>query len=302
VLCRYSSFMRFFSAALVGVITFGVAVAALAPDASYLAKMAKFRKDYEADLLKDEGWLSVAGLFWLEPGDNSVGSSPSAKVVLPANASPAQVGVLTLKDGKVIFSAKADPQALVNGKPAETAELKSDASGAPDRVSVGSVSFKIIERGKRIGVRLYDSQAPSRTRFTGVKWFPVRPEYVVHAKFVPYNPPKMLPILNVLGDTRMAPSPGYLLFTFKGKRCRLDTEGEDNGLFLNFQDATTGKTTYGAGRFLDTPKPVNGLVEVDFNQATNPPCAFTTFATCPLPPKGNRLPVAIEAGERAYHG
>jgi len=272
------------------------------PDRAYTDRVLKFRKDLEADLKTDEGWLSVAGLFWLDEGDNTVGTSSTSKVHLPTGSAPADVGILALNEGKVSLKVAEGVDVLVNGKQATVAELKSDATGSPDQVKINALTFRIIQRGKRIGVRLFDQKCISRTGFTGLRWFPVRPEYAIKAKFVPYNPPKMIRILNVLGDTRMSPSPGYVEFTFKSKKCRLDAESSGNGLFLNFQDLTTGDTTYGAGRFLDTPKPENGSVLVDFNEATNPPCAFTTFATCPLPPPCNRLPVAIKAGEMAYLG
>jgi len=263
-------------------------------------RMSKWRAQQETDLKAEEGWLSVAGLSWLAEGDNTIGSDPSCKVVLPSSA-PAALGVLTLKDGVVTLAVASGANVTVDGKPASTVEMKSDASGSPVKAKIGSITFMIIQRGKRIGVRMFDDNYPVRLHFTGLNWYPVKPSYVIKAKYVAYDTTRQISITNVLGDISMNANPGYVEFTLDGKPCRLEAQAEDNGLFFNFADTTSGVTTYAAGRFLDAPKPENGVVVLDFNQATNPPCAFTTFATCPLPPKGNRLSVAVKAGEKIYH-
>jgi uncharacterized protein (DUF1684 family) len=246
--------------------------------------LAKWRADYEASLKAPEGWLSVAGLFWLHAGDNLVGSDPQSDVVLPAGT-PKRAGVLRFADGKVTFQNK---------------QLKSDAAGKPDVVKIGDVVMTIIERGGKTGVRLRDPNAQTRREFTGCKWFTADPAWHVRAKWVSYPNPKKIAITNILGMTDQEDSPGYVEFTVKGQTMRLDPVSEDGGLFFIFKDATSGKTTYGAGRFLDADMPKSGVVEMDFNKAYNPPCAFTAFATCPLPPKRNVLTPAIEAGEKKY--
>jgi uncharacterized protein (DUF1684 family) len=165
-------------------------------------------------------------------------------------------------------------------------------------VQVGDLKFRIIERGGRIGVRLYDPHAATVTEFKGLHWFEPSDKYVITAKFTPYLPHKEIRITNILGDTAPVGSPGYVTFSIDGKEYRLDAESEGDGLFFNFKDLTNGKTTYAAGRFLNTEKAKDGVVTIDFNRATNPPCAYTAYATCPLAPKSNYLPVAIPAGEQ----
>jgi uncharacterized protein len=245
---------------------------------------AKWRADYEASLKAPNGWLSVAGLFWLHTGDNVVGSDPQSDVVLPASA-PKRAGVLKFADGKVTF---------------DNRPLKSDAAGKPDVVKIGDVAMTIIERGGKTGVRLKDPNAQTRREFTGCKWFTEDPAWRVRAKWVGYTKPKKIAITNILGMTDQEDSPGYAEFTLKGQTLRLEPVVEDGGLFFIFKDATSGKTTYGAGRFLDADLPKSGVVELDFNKAYNPPCAFTAFATCPLPPRQNVLAMAIDAGEKKY--
>lgn len=252
--------------------------------ATSLDETAKWRADYEASLKAPDGWLSVAGLYWLHAGDNVLGSDPQSDVVLPPGG-PKKAGVLRFQDGKVTW---------------QNRQLKTDASGHPDVVKIGSVSLTIIERGDKTGVRMRDPNAETRRDFTGCKWFPADPAWRIHAKWVPYPHPKKIAITNILGMTDQEDSPGYAEFTIKGKPMRLEPVTEDGGLFFIFKDATSGRTTYGAGRFLDTAMPKSGDLELDFNKAYNPPCAFTAFATCPLPPRQNVLAAAIEAGEKSY--
>ncbi len=158
----------------------------------------------------------------------------------------------------------------------------------------------MIQRGQRIGIRLRDTNSKMRREFTGRKWYPLKPEFRLEAKWAPYNPPKPIKVPNILGDTNDDKSPGYAEFKLGGKTYRLEAVGVGPGLFFVFRDGTSGKETYGGGRFLDADKPEAGKVILDFNKATNPPCAFTPYATCPLPPRQNRLPVRIEAGELKY--
>jgi len=262
----------------------------------------KWRADYAEGLLRPEGWLSVAGLFWLKEGTNTVGSAEECEVRLPAHASPPMAGNISRTGDKCRLTAFPGVDLKVNGQPAVSGDLNSDAAEKVDRLAIGGVTFKVIQRGERIGVRLYDPKCKGRTDYHGLHWYPADEKWVVKAKFVPYTTKKTAMITNVLGDTSPVDIPGYLSFTLDGKECKLDAQDE-GVLFLNFQDTTSGKSTYGAGRFLYTDKPdKDGNVVIDFNQTTNPPCAYTSFATCPLPPAGNRLDVAVTAGEKKYHG
>jgi uncharacterized protein (DUF1684 family) len=236
----------------------------------------EWRADYEAKLKAPDGWLSVAGLFWLHEGANTV--------EIPVGASQKQI-VLRLESGKVSF---------------EKRQLKSDATEHPDVLKFGDAALTIIERGGKTGVRVRDPNAETRREFTGCKWFPADPAWRVSAKWIAYPKPKTIAITNILGMTDQEPSPGYAEFTLQGKTLRLEPVIDDGELFFMFKDASSAKTTYGAGRFLYAAIPKGQQVELDFNKAHNPPCAFTAFATCPLPPKQNILPVAIEAGEKSY--
>lgn len=268
---------------------------------SYRETIEKWRADSERRLTAENGWLAVAGLFWLSEGTNRAGSAPDNDILLPASAR-GHIGVFCLVDGRVTFEVAEGVPVTVNGEPAaeRIIPLRSDMEGTPDKLGTGSLTMTIIKRGGRIGVRLYDQASIRRKEFHGREWFPVDPAYRVTARFVPYTPPKQVEILNILGDTEPAQIPGYVEFTLFGEDCRLDAESSqpERSLFINFRDATNGKSTYPSGRFLYTGGVKNGQVVLDFNKATNPPCAFTDYATCPLPPPGNTLPLPVEAGEK----
>lgn len=270
--------------------------AATASQPSYEDAIQNWRRDLDAGLKADDGWLTVVGLFWLKAGSNRVGSDSSNDIVLPRRAAPARVGAFLFEDGQTTLAVEPGVTVLVNGKPAGTARLRPDA----DRVTVGDLTMFVIKRGDRYGIRLRDKNSEARRTFASRAWYPVKPSFKVRGRFVPYNPPRQIPILNVIGDTAPMPSPGYVEFTLNGTVLRLDPVAEPgtNELFFIFKDQTAGTDTYPAGRFLYAALPQGGSVELDFNRAINPPCAFTAFATCPLPPRQNQLPVRIEAGER----
>lgn len=258
-----------------------------------------------AERLKaEDGWLSLVGLFWLQEGENRFGSDRTKnRVLFPAKA-PADAGTFELKAGRVTLDARAPM--TIDGKPVSgpvALQDDSDPNQKPTIVELGSMRFQIIKRGTRYGVRIKDPEAETRTHFAGLEYFPIDPKWRVEATFEPYNPPKKIPITDVTGMTSDNVSPGALVFTVDGQTHRLDPileEGSDE-LFIIIKDATSRDATYPAGRYLYSPKPgPDGKVIVDFNKAYNPPCAFTDFATCPLPPKQNVLPVRIEAGEKKY--
>jgi uncharacterized protein (DUF1684 family) len=188
------------------------------------------------------------------------------------------------------------------GSPVTSLELKSDADEKPTELVAGSLHFMLIERAGHLGIRVRDSVSPNRSQFKGLQYFPVRADWRVQARFEPYNPEHRIPIVNILGMEQEMLSPGALVFERDGRSWRLDAirEAGDDDLFVMFSDATSGKQTYGAGRFLYVATPHGDRVDVDFNEAFNPPCAFTDFATCPLPPQQNRLALAIDAGELKY--
>jgi uncharacterized protein (DUF1684 family) len=281
-----------------------VAVIALAilpiDQGNYHAQMEKWRQERETNLKADNGWLTVAGLLWLKEGETTVGTGRQNNFVLPTKSAPEKVGTFDFHGGKVKFQAVSGVGVMMNGKPVGTADLKDDSAGRPDVVSIGNLSMAVIKRGNRIGIRLKDNDSAVRRNFPGTHWFPIAEDYRVTAKFVPYNPSRKIAVPNILGDVEQEDSPGYVEFTLNGQQFRLDPVTEGDMLFFIFNDLTSGKETYPAGRFLFTGLPQNGEVVLDFNQALNPPCAFTPFATCPLPPAQNHLPVRIEAGELRY--
>jgi len=270
------------------------------PDAAYRAEIEEWRRRRETALTSDDGWLTVVGLFWLKHGANTVGADPASDVVLPQNSAPPTVGVFDLHDGLVSFQAAANLKVTVNNTDTTSATLKPDSSGSPDILRLNDLTMFVIERGGRYAIRLKDKNSEMRKAFTGIKYYPPKEEYRVKAKFVPYSPPKMITVPNILGQVDQEPSPGYVVFELNGRELRLDPVTEDGSLFFIFKDLTSGKETYPPGRFLNTEMPQNGEVILDFNKAYNPPCAFTPYATCPLPPEENKLPVAIEAGELRY--
>jgi uncharacterized protein (DUF1684 family) len=270
-------------------------------DRPYRQEIQKWRENYEANLKEDNGWLTLAGLFWLKEGDNTFGTGLGNDIVLPEGSAPEQAGTFIFHEGNTRMLAKNGVPVLLNGKPVLTeVPLKADTTGQPDRITLGRLSMIAIQRGSRHGIRLWDNANHARRDFTGTHWFPVKESYRVTARFISYQQPKMIPILNVLGDSEPNPSPGYATFEIDGERCRLEPVAEGNELFFLFKDLSSGKRTYPAGRFLYANLPKDGKVILDFNKAHNPPCAFTAFATCPLPPRQNYLPVAIDAGELNY--
>jgi uncharacterized protein (DUF1684 family) len=270
---------------------------------AYTRSINDWRARREAGLRADDGWLTLVGLHWLREGANSVGGRPTADVPLPEGSAPAAVGTIELAGGLVRFRPAPAGGVRINGAPARPQPLRPQP-GAYDVVTTGSVTFFVIKRGDRYGVRVRDAENPARRNFAGLRWYPVREHYRVTATFVPHQSPTSILIANVLGTVEPWPTPGKVVFTLDGREFTLHPvlDGADaRELFLIFRDATSGSDTYGGGRFLYAGMPKNGQVVLDFNKAESPPCAFTPFATCPLPPKENALPIRIEAGEMNPH-
>lgn len=266
---------------------------------SYHGLVERWRQERETGLKADDGWLTLAGLFWLHPGANTIGSAEGSAIRLPRG--PAHAGVIDYREGLATLHIDAGVPVTVNGKPASEAVLRSDAAEAkPDLVQLGDLTFYVIHRGARDAVRLKDKNSEYRKTFKGLRWYPVKDEYRIEAKWVPYQPPHKLDVPNILGETEQQPNPGYAEFTLAGEHYRLYPVVEGDQLFFIFKDRTAGQETYPAGRFLHSRMPENGEVLLDFNEAYNPPCAFTPYATCPLPPRPNRLSARIEAGELNY--
>ena len=274
---------------------------------AYTRSVAQWRRERVAQLTQPDGWLSLVGLAWLQPGANSLGTAADNTVILPGG--PAHLGVIHLTAaGAVQLTAQAGGVALIDGKPMHVATLVDDAqagAGKPTLVSLGTLSFHVIDREGRKGLRIKDAQAASRTGFLGIDYFPIDPAWRVQADWVPADPDQTLEMATVIGTTEEYAVPGKLRFTRDGKDFEilpvLEVPG-DKQYFVVFADRTSGKETYGAARFVYIDRPQAGKAILDFNRAYNPPCAFTAFATCPLAPPENRLDLRVTAGEKNYRG
>lgn len=294
-------------------------------DQPWRQEIAEWRAKQAADLQKPDGWLALVGLEWLQQGANSFGSAPDNKIQLPSSA-PSYIGVLRL-EGTVITlgppssaSSHSFPASLpsgfpvgflVDGKTAAPQTLHTDPDNNKNnlRLTVGSLSMYVIRRGDRYALRIKDSKSAALSGFHGLNWYPPNAKYRVTARWIPYDPPRSTTLATLIGTHYSQPVPGVAEFTLFGKTYRLEPVIEDPAegkLFFILRDTTSKTTTYGACRFLYTVYPDQGLTRpgklvLDFNQIENPPCAYTPFATCPLPPMGNRLPIPIPAGEKRYH-
>jgi uncharacterized protein len=273
----------------------------VAAQTPYQTEIQKWREKRETELRSETGWLTVVGLFWLKEGNNRIGTDSANEIVLPVGTTPKKVGVIDFQHSRTFLRVEKDVKVSVNHKPVTEYELQAGKKGKPDTVEIGDISFFIIKRGDKYGVRVKNKSSRERLGFEGLKYFPAQESLRINARYVAYDKPKEIEIVNIIGDVSKMESPGYVVFTVEGKEYRLEPVTEDKQLFFIFRDLTSGKTTYPAGRFLYADLPKGHTVVLDFNKAINPPCAFTSFATCPLPPPQNHLKVAIEAGEQAYH-
>lgn len=279
-----------------------------AADPAYAAEIGTNRALRESRLTSESGWLTLVALHWLTPGENAAGADPDSAIVLQAPGVPAKACSFELgADGAVRLRVEPGAPVTVNGAPPSGAPLATDHTGKPDVVSVGRIRLTVIERGGRLAVRGRDPESPLRSAFPGLDYFPVDPALRLEAVFEPYPEPREVEIPSAQGPPQKALAPGLVRFTLPGGSFALEPTVEsptDETLFFVFSDATAGTGTYGAGRFLyaTAPKPGETKVVLDFNLAQNPPCAFTPYATCPLPLPKNVLPVRIEAGEKAPAG
>jgi uncharacterized protein (DUF1684 family) len=283
--------------AAIAVLLFAVVVrASSAPDAAYLQSFDKWKAELVEDLKTN--WLSLAGLFWLKPGENSFGTDAGNAVVFPKG--PSHAGVFELQGTDITVKFSPESHAAIDGKPVTTVKLQPDTSGNPTIVEIGSLRIKAVVRGQRIGIRLKDLDSELAKNYRGPVFFPIDLTYRVTATWEPSDGKKMVDVPNVLGDTTPTPVAGTVSFKINGQEVRLTDLGGNpaKGLSFVFNDLTSKTDTYPGGRFLETDPVVDGTVVIDFNRAYNPPCAVTPYATCPLAPKENRLAVAIPAGEK----
>ncbi|UCF66593.1 MAG: DUF1684 domain-containing protein [Acidobacteriota bacterium] len=274
--------------------------------AAYEAEIETWRAERRRRLEAEHGWLSVVGLHWLEPGERSFGSGELDDIRLPETDAAAAAGSLLFDGERVELRPGSAADLTVGGEPVTAArELRTDEHGQPDIVQLGSLRFHIIRRAGRFGVRVKNPHSAARANFRGLDYFPIDPAYRIDARFIAYAPLREIEIPTVLGTSEKMLVPGYAEFELGGRSLRLEpvvSRPDDEKLFFIFKDQTAGEQTYAAGRFLYADRERDARVILDFNRAYNPPCAFTAFATCPLPPRQNILPVSIEAGEKKYAG
>ncbi len=256
-----------------------------------------------ARLTTPDGWLTLIGRHLLSPGENTVGTAPDNSVRLAAG--PPYLGTVTLApDRKITLTPAPAARLDVDGGPARDSVELVFKGEKPTRVTFGTANFYVMQRGEELYLRVRDSQAANLAKFAGIDYFPINPAWRIEATWVPFDPVKQVNITNMIGVTEPAPVPGKAVFTWQGRTVELLPIDEGDNLFFVLTDLTAGEETYEASRFLYVPKPKagEGKIILDFNRMQNPPCAFTTFATCPLPPKENRMPFRVTAGEKNYRG
>ncbi|MGB6686405.1 MAG: DUF1684 domain-containing protein [Terracidiphilus sp.] len=280
-----------------------------ASDAAWRQSVLAWRTARDREISAPDGWLTLVGLDWLKPGANSIGAAADCQIRVRAQA-PAHLGLLTVSGNVVQLLAPAGgfPADLtVDGAPAREGPLTVEGD-KPSTIAWHGLSMVVLERGGRYALRTKDADSPARTGFKGLHWYEPDPRFRVTAQWTPFTPPRTEKIPTVIGATLDLPSPGVAEFSIQGKPYRLQPViegGDEHQLFFILRDETSTTSTYGGGRFLHTALPDHGLDQpgalvIDFNQLYNPPCAYTPYATCPLPPEENRLPVPIPAGEQRY--
>lgn len=271
-------------------------------DPAFLAAEEQWRAQRREDLLKPDGWTSLVGLHWIQLKAHYIGSGPDSGIRLAVG--PAKLGMLSDEEGRIHFTPEPGVAATFDGQPLKgQVEVPSDHDASPGVIGFddGKGWLTVIERGGRHALRVKHADAASRLQFAGLKYWPMDAGWKIQARFIPHPPGKTIPIVDIIGVTTPSPNPGAVEFERDGRRYRLEALGDPGGeLFFVLADRTSGHGSYPAGRFLDAPPVVDGKVWLDFNQAYNPPCAFTPFATCPLPPPENRLDLAVTAGEQTY--
>lgn len=276
---------------------------AIQPSA-YRSDIESFRQHRAEEISGPTGWAALVGLHWLTTGTEFVvGSDPISGVRLTGPSAPGRLATINVSADFVHIRVSTGLDATYKGKPVAEFDMPPGVA-ADDGLKVGGLTLVVLRRGQRLALRVWDAKAPNRVAFKGLNWMPIDTKWRISARWEPHprTQPRMK-VMNVLGDIVEMQNPGTVVFAVGGKAYRLEAmlEADDaKELFFIFKDETSNKTTYGAGRYLYAPLPKNGRVDLDFNKAKNPPCAFTEFATCPLPPAGNRLALAVNAGELDY--
>jgi len=274
-----------------------------AASSQHAAEVERWRRRRVERLVSEDGWLSLTGLFWLADGENPLGADPASAIALPPQRGPASAGTIRLESGRAVFAPAPGLEARIDGRPLSgPTPLRSDAEADPSVLEIGPIRLQLLQRGGRFAVRVRDRDNPARGTLRPIPFFPVSVEWRLEATFEPASPPRTLPFPSVVGTVDLETCPGSLVFSVAGRQLRVDPvlERGETDWWIVFGDRTNGVETYGGGRFVYAPPPVGGHTVIDFNKAYNPPCVFTAYSTCPLPPPQNRLPIRVEAGEMAY--
>ena len=270
----------------------------------YEQSIKKWRQEVDANLRRENGWLALAGLFWLRNGTNLIGSDRSNDIVLPQRA-PARLGTFEFDGNNVTLNVQDDTPVEVNGTLTRSALLDADQEDVPSFITFEDIRMVVVRRSKGVGIRIWDNTRSQRRTFPRRDWYPVQEQFRIPATYVRYEQVRIVKMPDILGAVQDEPIHGYVTFEFGGKEHQLIVSEEpDKRLFIQFMDLTNGNTTYPSGRYHYTDAYVEGKpFFIDFNKAYNLPCAFTDYATCTFPPPDNHLKVAIEAGEKysGYH-
>ena len=263
----------------------------------YEQSILKWRQEVDANLRRENGWLALAGLFWLRQGVNLIGSAPGSDILL-TEAAPARLGMFDFDGIHVTLHVEADLPVEVNGVATRTAVLDTDQEDVPSFITFNTIRMVVLRRSKGVGIRVWDNSRKERQLFPARQWYTVNEQLRLPATYTRFEIPRIVKMPDILGAVLDQPMQGFVSFKLQEKKHELLVEElPDRRLFVQFMDLTNNHGTYPSGRYHYTEPHQNSTVFVDFNKAYSPPCAFTEFATCTFPPQENRLDVSIEAGE-----
>jgi len=263
----------------------------------YQNSVMKWRQEVDTNLRRENGWLALAGLFWLRKDINLIGSDPESDILLPKRA-PRRLGTFEFDGNNVMLEVESDVPVEVNGVATKSALLDADQEDVPSFITFNDIRMVVLRRSKGVGIRLWDNSREERHSFPSREWYPVKENFRIPATYTRYEVPKIVKMPDILGAILDEPMQGFVSFELNGKKYELIVEElPDRRLFIQFMDLTNHHQTYPSGRYHYTDAHENGKVFIDFNKAYSPPCAFTDYATCTFPPQENHLNTAIEAGE-----
>ncbi len=261
----------------------------------------KWREKRDKQMHSQNSWLTITGLYWLKEGENSFGTDPANKIILPQDSAPLLAGKFIFNKGIITVVTQLGVNLKVQNIPITRKILKTDDSGKPDIIALNDLRMWVIKRSGKYAIRLRDLNTRAYKNYQKLDFFPPSEKYKIVADFIPYSNPKKVTVNTEIGTKSQMSSPGYVKFKINSQEFQLEAfSGDLKKLFFIFKDETNGKDTYEASRFMESKLLDEGKVDLNFNRAYNPPCAFTPYATCPLPPPQNYLKIRIEAGEKKY--